>query len=541
MQEPQKNTQRRSKSYSDRHNQSLKEDFESNFTLGDKLVLYLTVSMTGAAVMMIELLGTRIIGPFYGVSLIVWSSLISVTLMALAIGYFIGGRLADRAGPIRLSHIIFLAAVYTGMIPLISGPIQLATDSLGLRTGAFTSALTLFSVPLALLGMVGPYVIKMAALRLDGVGSTAGNVYAISTLGSVIGTLFLGFYLLPLAGTRAIVMGVSLVLLILSVSVGIYEYKRLRRSRVPTTLVVSSLIAAIAVCVASYATATKKHQRFKIAYEAESYYGWVRVVDEPLECIRWLMSDSSTIGAEDLNNGEGMLGYQQVVEKVVNFNTQPKNALLVGLGSGHIVNLFDRYGISTDSIEIDPQVALAANNYFSYQSTGQSLVGDARYQVKQLEKVYDIIVHDCFTGGAEPIHLLSVEMISILKSRLKPGGILVLNFVGFLHGDNSLAVASIAKTLDTLFAHKRTFVSAPNENFNDFIFYVSDQPLHLPSSPANKRIEAWLKDREINVLDDKEAIVVTDDFNPLESMQVAKAERYRELLVERVGKEIMIW
>ncbi len=540
MQQSQKNTSRHSKLSSNAAQKTAGVSCENRFAFIDKLVLYLTVSITGAAVMMLELLGTRIIGPFYGVSLIVWSSLISVTLMALAIGYFIGGRLADREGPVRLSHIIFLAAVYTGAIPLMSGPVQLATDSLGLRAGAFASALILFTVPLALLGMVGPYVIKMAARRLEGVGSTAGNVYAISTLGSVVGTLFLGFYLLPLAGTRIIVMGVSLVLLVLAVGIGIYEYKSLKRSSAPIMLAASSVVFAIAVYLASYITATKKYQRFKVVYEAESHYGWVRVVDEPLQRIRWLMSDSSTIGAEDLNNGEGMLGYQQVVERVVNFKDQPKKALLVGLGSGHIVNLFDRYGIRTDSIEIDPEVARAAGHYFSYQSTGKSLVGDARYQVKQLSETYDFIVHDCFTGGAEPIHLLSVEMLKTLKSKLKPGGVLVLNFVGFSQGENSRAVAAVSNTLDSLFTHKRTFVSAPNEDFNDFIFYASDVALELTPTPANKRVESWLKDREISV-PIQDTFIITDDFNPLESMQVAKAERYRELLVDRVGKDILIW
>ena len=145
MQKSRNNPNRPSKLSSNAGRKSPGKSGEYRFTFSDKLVLYLTVSITGAAVMMLELLGTRIIGPFYGVSLIVWSSLISVTLMALAIGYSIGGRLADRDGPVKLSHIIFLAAVYTGAIPLMSGPIQLATDSLGLRAGAFASALILFT------------------------------------------------------------------------------------------------------------------------------------------------------------------------------------------------------------------------------------------------------------------------------------------------------------------------------------------------------------------------------------------------------------
>ncbi len=176
------------------------------------LVLYGTVTITGAAVMILELLGTRIIGPFYGVSLYVWSSLIAVTLIALALGYFLGGMLADRYPAVRLTHVILVSAITTVIIPFLSGPVLRATDSFGLRAGAFASALLLFTLPLTALAMVGPYVIKRATRDLSGVGTVAGSVYAISTVGSVAGTLLLGFFLLPMFGTRAIIFSLSLLL-----------------------------------------------------------------------------------------------------------------------------------------------------------------------------------------------------------------------------------------------------------------------------------------------------------------------------------------
>ena len=154
--------------------------------------------------MVIELLGTRLIAPFYGASLYVWSSLISVTMIALAIGYFIGGHWADRAQRTGLSLIIALAALFTLLIPWATRPVLLMTDPLGLRGGAFTSALLLFFPSLTLLGMVGPFAIKLATSQLDGVGSSSGTIYAVSTLGSVIGTLLLGFFLFPWVGSRQI-------------------------------------------------------------------------------------------------------------------------------------------------------------------------------------------------------------------------------------------------------------------------------------------------------------------------------------------------
>ena len=131
----------------------------SSSTIFDKAWLYCTVFLTGAAVMVIELLGTRLIAPFYGASLYVWTSLIAVTLIALALGYYLGGIWADRARS-GLSLIIATAGLLTLIIPWLAGPVLLATDPLGLRLGSFISTLILFSPSLIMLGMVGPFAVN---------------------------------------------------------------------------------------------------------------------------------------------------------------------------------------------------------------------------------------------------------------------------------------------------------------------------------------------------------------------------------------------
>jgi len=192
--------------------------------------LFATVFITGASVMVIELLGTRMIAPFYGTSLYVWSSLIAVAMISLSIGYFVGGRLADFSKRIGLSVIIALAAVFTLAIPLLTRFVLLMTDPLGLRGGAFVSALILFSPSLTMLGMVSPFAIKLATSRLDGVGSTSGSIYAVSTLGSVIGTLLLGFFLFPAVGSREILVATGFILLLLATVISVNERKRLGAS-----------------------------------------------------------------------------------------------------------------------------------------------------------------------------------------------------------------------------------------------------------------------------------------------------------------------
>ncbi|MCC5842350.1 MAG: fused MFS/spermidine synthase [Opitutales bacterium] len=505
----------------------------------DRGLFYFTASVTGATVMMIELLGTRIIGPFYGVSMIVWSSLLSTALFALSIGYLLGGRLADTEPRLRLSHILLFTGVLIAVIPLLSKPVQLATDGLGLRWGALSSALILFAPCLIGLGMVGPYVIKITTRGIERAGRTAGTVYAISTLGSVFGTILLGFYLLPIFGTVSIVLSLSVLLLILALALATYEKLRLgaRLSLPLWVAVVAALVAGVVFGVGGRAGA-RDYPGSIVVFEQETPYGWVRVVDQPELGVRWLMSGGSTIGAEDLASGRGLFDYLQVAGLLPLFNVDGKSALLVGLGAGHLVNLYNRSGIVTDSIEIDPAVAHAANHYFSFEGSGEVWVADARYQIRKIDRQYDFIIHDTFTGGSEPIHLMSREMFIQLKARLKPGGVMVLNMVGFNIDGGRQPVEAVARTLDSVFPHRRSFVSEPGETFNDFLFFVSDEPLVLDKSPRFREAVDWLLEREV-VVEGGKGRLITDDFNPLETLNIRKAETYRQLLIDRIGRDLL--
>ncbi|MGH8582410.1 MAG: fused MFS/spermidine synthase [Gammaproteobacteria bacterium] len=503
--------------------------------------LYLTVFLTGAAVMVIELLGTRLIAPFYGVSLYVWSSLISVTLIALAAGYFAGGRWADRAKRTGLSLIISLAALFTLLIPWVTRPVLLATDPLGLRAGAFVSALVLFSPSLTMLGMVGPYAIKLSTSRLDGVGASAGSIYAVSTLGSVAGTLLLGFFLFPLVGSRQILMGLGLALLALGAAVATYEQKGLGGI---AAVLPSILVAAIGIGLLPQAIgagrAYTRADKFQIRSERESLYGWVRVIDQRERDLRLLMTDASTIGAASLSSGENRLTYQDIVQLIPALVPNMQRALLIGQGAGLMATtLRDRYGIVTDTLEIDPAVASAASAFFGFTATGKAIVGDARYEIRHLTGPYDLIIHDCFTGGSEPAHLLTVETLSQLRGLLSNQGILALNFVAFLQDGQNAALASVGRTMAQVFPHHSVFISEPGRDFNDFIFLAAARPIDLDSPALLAEQVAWLKDRIVAV-NETRGVTLTDNFNPLEHLQTRKAEHYRRVMVDWYGTDLLV-
>jgi len=502
--------------------------------------LYLTVFLTGASVMVIELLGTRLIAPFYGASLYVWSSLISVTMIALALGYFVGGRWADRAKRSGLGLVIALAAVLTLAIPWATRPVLLATDPLGLRAGAFASALVLFLPSLAFLGMVGPFAIKLSTARLDGVGSSAGSIYAVSTVGSVVGTLTLGFFLFPLLGSREILIGLGLGLLMLALAVAAYEQKRLGVAAVTPCALLALAGLGLLPAVLDAGHAYSGGDKFQIRSERESLYGWVRVIDQPALDLRLLTADASTIGAASLQSGASRLPYQKIVGLIPAFAPAMKRALIVGQGAGHMAGLLrDRHGIVTDTLEIDPAVAQAATDYFGFQPTGRAIVGDARYEIRHLQGPYDLIIHDCFTGGTEPSHLLTVETLAQLRGLLSEHGILALNFVAFSQQGHNAALASVSKTIAAVFAQQAVFVSEPGEDFNDFIFLAADQPIDAEAKTLTPAQAEWLRQRRFAV-DDSLGSVLTDDLNLLEHLQTAKAEHYRRVVLSWLGPEILV-
>ncbi|MCB1985060.1 MAG: fused MFS/spermidine synthase [Burkholderiales bacterium] len=502
--------------------------------------LYLTVFITGAAVMVIELLGTRLIAPFYGASLYVWTSVISVTLIALALGYFIGGRWADQTRHFGLAFIIAVSGFLTLLVPWLTGPVLLATDPLGLRMGTFVSTLVLFTPSLLMLGMVGPFAVKLATSSLEGIGTSTGSIYAVSTVGSVIGTLFLGFYLFPQVGSREIFIGLAFALLFLALSVAYFERERIKLAvALPTVTVLLVISIVLLPFIADSGNQADENERYQTRFEQESLYGWVRVIDNPADNYRLLMMDGSTIGAASISHDENLLAYQEIVTHLPALVPGVQHALLVGQGAGHMATTLKRYGIQTDTLEIDPAVSDAARDYFNFEPTGKTIIGDARYEIRKLQGPYDLIIMDVFTGGSEPAHLLTIESMRQLQSLLSDDGLVALNFVSFLENGKNVALASVSKTLARVFPYQLTLIADPDRDFNDFIFIASDQQINIETTRLSPQQRRWFIQRLIT-LDLDQGIVLTDNYNPLESLQNRKSEFYRQIMIDSIGPDHFI-
>jgi hypothetical protein len=202
-------------------------------------------------------------------------------------------------------------------------------------------------------------------------------------------------------------VSLGLLLFVLAVAVAVLEQNRFGK----TIAVLPCLLLAIAgLCLVPKivdAGHVPLDGRFSVLSERESLYGYVRVIEDSGRNLRFLTADASMIGAANISDGANRLTYQDIVALIPAIKPSIKKALLIGQGAGHMaMALRDRYGIVTDTLEIDPAVAQAATDYFGFKPNGRVIVGDARYEIRHLTGPYDLIIHDCFTGGSEPFSFI---------------------------------------------------------------------------------------------------------------------------------------
>jgi len=481
--------------------------------------LYVVVFLAGAAVLAIEILGTRILGPFYGVSLFLWSALITVTLVALSVGYAIGGRWADK-GP-KLSRLYYLltgAGVWLLLIPWIKKPVLLIAEPFGLRFAVLIAAFILFVPSLTLLGMVSPYAIRVRAASLNVVGRTAGDLYALSTVGSVISALLTGFILIPNVGVSRLTLMIGVILLI-GASIGLAL--ELKSKTKPLAVITILLISAIAFWIIP--TGGADPERGLIAVE-QSPYTEIRVLD--MDNKRHLLIDGGVHTIVDPVSWESHFPYTAVIDLTRNFFEKPGNLLLIGLGGGSIVKSFAREGWTVEAVEIDPVVVEVARKHFGLKaSEGKIYHMDGRQFLITYKKTYDIIVMDAFGSSAIPFHLVTKESFGLIASRLKPEGVFAINLES--NGWSGLIVRSLGATLKQHYKEVLVLPTfEPSNRLGNMVIFASNHQLELRqeltmnyADPEYRHSMSYRRDRAwFNrfVPDMRHVPLLTDDLNPVD-------------------------
>ena len=511
--------------------------------------LIVTAALCGALVMVVEVLGSRVIGPFFGVSLFVWTSLITVTMVALAAGYAIGGHFSDRrSSPDWLYGIIMVSGVLVVLIPALKGPILQMCLPLGLRWGALTSASLLFGPSLFLLGCVSPYVVKIAAHEMHNIGRTVGSFYAISTVGSVIGTLLTGFVLIAYLGVNQIFILTGALLIALGVTYFVF----FRRKWAAVLAVIVPMLLLPQETQVSKDMPDGTHVE-RIANH-DSYYGNLKVVDYSYQSLRHreMLIDGLVQGGIDMNNGLSTYGYTYLLEFLpYAFNPDGKDCLVIGLGAGLIPRWYSQQGINTEVVDIDPAVADLAHKYFGFNTAIPVHIEDARYFLINTQNRYDFMVLDVFNGDTTPGHLLSVEAMQLAKRSLAPGGVLAINLIGSLN-HNNLMTASVVKTVQSVFdqvAIYPAFNAFAGEGTGNIELIAYDGALRAPQFDRvrDMSVHTGVKDAVLRSLNQDydlppnvDAMILSDNYNPIDFYDLWLKEQVRKIILDSTDFDILL-
>lgn len=447
-----------------------------------KRYLYLTVFFAGMSTLALELSASRLLGSVFGTSNLVWASIIGLILIYLTVGYFVGGAWADRdPRHTTMYHILAWGAFLAGLVPLIARPVLRfaagAFDQLqiGVLFGSFTAVLILFSIPVTLLGMISPFAIRLAIRDPNEAGRVSGRIYAVSTLGSFIGTFLPVLVFIPLVGTTWTFILFSELLLMVAL-VGAWRHlgwrAALRLAWMPILLLVlGGLLTQRPI----------KDTRGQI-YEGESAYNYIEVLEQ--DGFRMLR----------LNEGQGVhsmwhpteLDYHGPWEQFLAapfFNPAPyepsemKSMAIIGLAAGTIARqVSEVYGpIPIDGFEIDPQIIEVGREYFGMDMPNlHAIAQDGRVGLEQSKHQYTVIGVDAYRPPYIPWHLTTVEFFESVRRHLSEDGVLAIN-VGRSPDDRRL-IDGLVGTIEQVFPS--VYVMDVPDSFNSMI-YATARPTQI--------------------------------------------------------------
>lgn len=408
-------------------------------------LLYAIVMIEGASVMAIELLGVKMIAPFYGTTLYVWAGVLTVTLAGLALGYFAGGRIAPRAnGFITAPLILFIGALLVLLMPHSSEWVMGATESLGIRLGSLVAALFFLMPPLICMGMISPIIIQLLTKNLTQTGQVAGLVYALSTVSGIGMTLATGLYLLPEWGIKStVILVASLLGGIALLSLGVFKKFQ--------------MTAGALVILAGLYLASSQEKRFQsgivwLKDRSEGILGQITVFD-------YLDSDRNVMRYMLINgipqtytmpkqNPYSSWPYIHRLATMGSAKPAGSKALLLGMAGGTLAMELKSMGFKTDIVEIDPRMPILAEKYFGFLPEGFNIyIDDGRHYLNTTSEIYDLVIIDVVNGEVQPYHMFTQQAIQRLREHCSPNALVVINFQGYLEGPKSMPARSILKTL----------------------------------------------------------------------------------------------
>jgi spermidine synthase len=485
-----------------------------------RLRFYWVVTACGAVIMALEILSSRILAPHFGNSVYVWGSIISVFLAALSLGYLWGGRLADRRPTLAaLGRIVAFAALAQGLLLFAGLRLAggLAAWTGGSPAGPLLAAAVLFGPPGVLLATVSPWAVRLAARDLGHLGDTAGRLYALSTLGSLAGTLGATFLLIPYLELRP-----SLALLTAATAAtALVAMAGELRAQAPAAALCAALIA-LSASGGGFASRPVRG----LVYERVTPYQTLQVLDRG--GARHLESDRVRQAAVDLATGEPALPYPRYAAAALALRPETDRMLVLGLGGGSVGMYLRRRlpALAVDYVDIDPAVPRIARRYLRFEEGPRDRVhvADARRFLQGSAERWDLIYCDTYIGLSVPFHLTTVQFLYEVKRHLEPGGVFGLNLAAGLEDAFSRA---IYRTVRERFASAYVFRVTGRSNV---LVLASDAPALDPEALRERArgldrrlrfdpsIEAIVSRRIAVELRADEVPVLTDEYAPVDRL-----------------------
>ncbi len=488
--------------------------------------------LSGASCLVLQLAGVRLISPFYGSSIYTWSAMITVTLVALAVGYAWGGRLADRQPYLLLfARLLTAAGLTVAAVPWLYAPVLRASLPLGVQGGALASAAALMGPALMMLGALGPIAVRLTATGAFDSGRKSGDAWAVSTAGSVLGAVLTGFVLVPHLPISKILYGVALLLLVLG-ALGSWLSQR------------AAPLAQMAACATCLALALMPVKKSSLTLSArESAYGRIVVLDSADK--RYLLVNGTSQSVMENSGGESDSQYIRGFEWTRALRPDAKRALVIGLGAGLLPKALERRGLTVDAFEIDPAIAEAAARDFGYEPKGRVIIGDGRALLETGLGPWDLAYLDAFGAESPPFHLFTQEAFGRVRDSLSPGGVFAVNIVCAVAPPDDLPWKAIYRTLAGTFPHVRAFIASdPSGGLSNILLFASTAPLEAGTvkSPERSSKEVTLMlSRELRPTprDLAAAPVMTDDFAPLDTLMAGTARRWRRQLQQAMPEVLL--
>ncbi len=481
-----------------------------------KYNLELIVFICGAVIMILEIAGSRIMAPHLGTSLFVWTSLIGVILGSLSIGYWFGGSLADKKANFKIfSLIIFFSAISVILIALSKEFIlTLITAKItDIRLGSIIASVILFAPPGILMGMISPYAVKLKLENLQNSGRTIGNLYAISTIGSIVGTFLAGFFLLTYFGNTKLLIILSATLMLTST----LAYNK----NLIFKLTITALILSYCFNI--------NYQEQKLAkagtIELETAYSHVKIFNgysnnRPVKVLSLGQKDNSAIY---LDSDDLVFRINRFYRLAKHFLPDAKSALMIGAGAYSYPKDFLKNfpQAEMDTVEIDPKLTELAKKYFNLKEDPRLHIyhEDGRTFLNKNVKQYDIIFGDAFKSFYSiPYQLTTLEAVKKMYDSLNDNGIILINVISSIDGKNSKFFKAEYKTYKAVFPQVYVFtVQQPDDE-------ASRQNLLLLALKSTEKPNMESTDQELNsylrLLYKKQIKedypILTDDFAPVD-------------------------